>query len=139
MEQMLLRIADDERTPGALREVARSHLGETVRHRQDVEHCLNLLNADTSALKTGAAAVGEFFKDALSSFASDREIKDLLTGYAGEHFEIACYTAIRTAAENVDQIEIVKICDAILEDEHRAAERMLEVIPFAVGAYLAEV
>ncbi len=138
MEQMLQRVADDEQTISTLREIARSHLGETVRHRQDVEHCLDLLQADTSALKTGVAAVGEFFKDALASFASDREIKDLLTGYAGEHFEIGCYTAIRTAAESAGHTQIVTVCDRILEDERRAAERILAVIPTAVSTYLAK-
>jgi ferritin-like metal-binding protein YciE len=138
MEQMLTRVSEDEQAVPAIREIARTHLRETQNHAAQVERCLKILDADTSAIKTGAATVGEFFKDTLASFASDKRIKDLLTGYAAEHFEIACYSAIRVAAQSLGESQIVTICDAIVEDEKRTAKRLQESVPAAVLSYLSE-
>ncbi len=135
MEQMLRRTVDDDKAILPVREAARAHLIETTRHVDDVERCLEIIGADTSVLKTGAATVGEFFKDILAAFASDKAIKDLLAAYAGEHFEIGCYTAIRAAAQSIGEGRIVAICDSILEDEQRAAKRLKECIPGAIEGY----
>ena len=138
MEQMLQRVSEDDKMTLQVREIARNHLPETENHAVQVERCLELLGADTSALKTGVASAGEFFKDTLASFASDKRIKDLLTGYAGEHFEIACYSSIRTAAQALGEGQIAAICDVIIEDEERMAKRLLESLPDTVTAYLSE-
>jgi ferritin-like metal-binding protein YciE len=138
MEQMLKRISEDDKATAAVRDVTRTHMEETVRHSASVERCLQMLGADTSNLKTGVATAGEFIKDTLASFASDKRVKDLLSSYAAEHFEIACYTAIRVAAQSVGEIQIVAICDSIIDDEKRTAKRLQECVPDAVSVYLSE-
>jgi ferritin-like metal-binding protein YciE len=121
-----------------LREQARLHLEETKRHAEAVHACLEQLGADTSALKTGMAKVMELTKGLGTSFASDERVKDLLAAYASEHFEIACYKALRAGALEVGHPEIAAVCDVILPDEERMAGWLDANLSNVVSGYLRE-
>jgi ferritin-like metal-binding protein YciE len=54
---------------------------------------------DTPTLKTMVGQAAEFAKGFGTIFARDERVKDTLVAYANEHFEIACYNALRAAAD----------------------------------------
>lgn len=128
----------DELNP-QLRSQARVHLAETTRHAEAVHACLHALGTDTSALKTGIGKMTEMVKGMGTNFARDERVKDLLAAYASEHFEIACYTALRTAAEVLGEPQVAAVCDQILPDEQRMADWLQQNLPAVVADYLADV
>lgn len=127
----------DDLTP-AMREMASMHLAETRQHAEAVKTCLEQLGSDTSMLKTGVAQMMETMKGLGVMFAKDERIKHALAAYASEHFEIACYKALRAAALAAGEDQIAGVCDAIIPDEERMAEWLDENLPGLVTGYLSE-
>jgi len=138
LETSLQKQADNEDLSPGLRTQARTHFEETRQHAAAVKDCLESMGTDTSALKTGIAKTMEMFKGLGTKFAQDERIKDLLAAYASEHFEIACYQALRTAAEVAGEPQIVAVCDAIIPDEERMAEWLKANLSSEVREYLME-
>jgi ferritin-like metal-binding protein YciE len=138
MEMALKKHIDNEKVSARMREQASIHYVETQGHAQAVHDCLHSLGADTSALKTTLARGLEFMKGTGTMFAKDERVKDVLAAYASEHFEIACYSALRTAAQEAGIAAIVKTCDAIIAEEMNMARWLQDNLPSVVKDYLKE-
>ncbi|HEX8310417.1 MAG TPA: ferritin-like domain-containing protein [Chthoniobacteraceae bacterium] len=138
LEITLQKQAANAELNSTIREQARLHLEETKRHAEAVHACLEQLGADTSALKTGLAKMLEIGKGLGTTFASDERVKDLLAAYASEHFEIACYKALRAGALEIGHPEIAAVCDSILPDEERMAGWLDANLSNVVSGYLRE-
>ena len=83
-------------------------------------------------LAKASGAVGGF----TASLAGDAMVKNLHSGYAAEHAEIASYTVIRAAASEFGDTETVSICDQILSDENEMALWLLEQLPLVTVEHL---
>lgn len=138
LEITLKKQAESPELNATLREQARIHLEETKLHAEAVHACLEQLGADTSAIKTGVAKAMEMTKGLGTTFARDERVKDLLAAYASEHFEIACYKALRAGALELGQTAIAAVCDQILPDEERMAGWLDANLPNVVSGYLRE-
>lgn len=136
LEITLKKQAENAELHATLREQAQLHLAETQRHAEAVKSCLEALGTDTSAIKTGIAQLAETAKGIATGFAQDQRVKDLLAAYASEHFEIACYKALRAAALAAGEKTIAVVCDQIIPDEERMARWLDENLPVVVVAYL---
>jgi len=66
----------------------------------------------------------------------DKLVKNAFADFAAEHFEIACYNALITAAEELDDMETLQVCQAILGDEENMAYWLEENLPMAVRMVL---
>lgn len=137
LESTLKKQANNNDLEPMVRDRAAVHLEETRRHGDLVKACLEELGADTSAVKTGLGVVAEVTKGLGTSLARDEKVKDLLTAYSMEHFEIACYRALETAAEGAGFPRIAQVCGDIIEDEERMAESLAEALPVVVSSYLS--
>jgi ferritin-like metal-binding protein YciE len=138
LEVTLRKQSESEELTPAARERAGLHLDETRQHAEAVKTCLEQLGADSSTLKTSFAKVTESVKGLGTAFARDERVKDVLAGYASEHFEIACYKALRAAAKLAGEPGIVAMCDLILPDEEAMARWLDQNLPDVVTSYLAE-
>ncbi|HYF35166.1 MAG TPA: ferritin-like domain-containing protein [Prosthecobacter sp.] len=137
-ELMLKKQAENEELEPTLRQQMAMHLAETRAHAAALEGCLRLMGSDTSVLKTVMSSGAALAQGLATAFASDERVKDLLTAYASEHFEIACYQALRTAAEMLGENDVVEMCDSILPDEERMAEWLSANLPLVVRSYLVD-
>jgi ferritin-like metal-binding protein YciE len=106
----------------ACRTSAAMHLTETRQHARIVESLLRSLGADISSFKTGLGVMAEKVKGMTTTLSHDEQIKDLLASYAMESFEIACYSAIVTAAEIANLSQVANACRQIILDEEKMAE-----------------
>jgi ferritin-like metal-binding protein YciE len=61
--------------------------------------------------------------------AKDELIKNTLHDYGTEHFEIACYTSLSAAAEDLGDQETARVCQEILRDEEAMANFLFQQIP----------
>lgn len=138
LESALEKQSKNEDLSRELRDRAAEHLEETRRHAEEVKSALQSLGADTSALKTGIGVVAQATKGLGTKFARDERIKDLLDAYAMEHFEIASYTALATAAERAGLAEVAAVCHRIIPDEERMADTLLDNLPLEITDYLFE-
>ncbi|MBE2281949.1 MAG: ferritin-like domain-containing protein [Prosthecobacter sp.] len=138
MEIALQKQIASESVALVVREQLTAHLAETERHAIAVAGCLQRLGADISTVKTVFAQGLEMIRGAGTVFTGDSRVKDMLTTCAAEHFEIACYTALRSGAERFAVADVIQTCDIILKDERRMAEWLEANLPHVVMSYLEE-
>jgi ferritin-like metal-binding protein YciE len=125
--------------PTECRTAAAMHLTETRQHSRIVESLLRSLGADISSFKTGLGVMAETIRSLGTTLSHDEQVKDLLGTYAIEHFEIACYSAIATAAEIAGLSQIANTCRQIILDEEKMAECIRKQLPQFVREYLQPV
>jgi len=138
LEIGLKKQMENDALSAAIRTQARRHLEETRAHAAAVKACLEGMGTDCSALKTGVATTLEAMRGIGTMFTADERVKDLLSAYASEHFEIACYQALRTAADWINETTVIALCDRIIPDEERMAEWLRANLPGVVQSYMVE-
>ena len=87
------------------------------------------MGGETSGVKTGMASVMGAVQGMTTKLAKDELIKNTLHDYGTEHFEIACYTSLIAAAENLGDQETVRVCQEILRDDQAMADFLFQQIP----------
>ncbi len=138
-EAALEKIHGDSDESIACRTSAAMHLTETRQHAGIVESLLRSLGAEPSSFKTGLGVMTEKVKELTTALSDDQQIKDLLTDYAIESFEIACYSAIATAAEIANLSQVTNACRQIILDEERMAETIRKELPHSVQEFFGAV
>ncbi len=118
------------------RTAAALHLTETRQHAETVESLLRTLGADPSSFKTGMGIMTEAIQGFGTALSHNEPVKDLLTAYSMEHFEIASYEALAAAAELSGFPHVSNACKQIVLDEEKMAENIRKELPRVVGEYL---
>lgn len=133
MEQSLAKVlenhADDARDLPDVREKDMQHLYETRRHAEKLERCLDLLGEKPSMLMGAMGTVMGKVQGAATGVFGDEVMKNFISDYAMEHFEIACYRALIAAADEAGRPEIAQICEEILHEEATMARWLEQRIP----------
>lgn len=65
----------------------------------------------------------------MSAMFRDELLKNALSDYAMEHMEVACYTALVTAAQDLGRHDIADLCLSILAEEQEMADWLLDHLP----------
>jgi ferritin-like metal-binding protein YciE len=133
MEESLVKVLeshvhDAEELP-EIRERLEQHLKETRRHVELVSQCLDQLGEKPSEVKSMIGALTGMVQGAASGTFRDGLLKNFLSDFAAENFEIACYRSLIAAADELDQPGIAARCLEILGDEEMMAEWLEERIP----------
>jgi ferritin-like metal-binding protein YciE len=115
------------------------HLQQTRRHADLIKSCIDRQGESTSALKNSLSNIAGQMKNMLDACADDQVTKNTLDDFSAEHLEIASYSALITAAEQLGDVEIARICRQILQDEETAAALVKNQIPVVtLGALRAK-
>lgn len=131
---VLERHAEQAHDRPELRARLERHVGETKRHIDLVERCLERYGEGPSAGKDLLArATGTLQSFATAPFG-DRLVKNTIADYATEHLEIASYEGIRAAAERLQDQQTVSDCETILQDERDMARFLSESLPHVVDS-----
>jgi ferritin-like metal-binding protein YciE len=64
-----------------------------------------------------------------TKMAQDSLIKNTLHDYGTEHFEMACYTSLMAAAQDLGDQEMASACQQILREEQAMADFLFQQIP----------
>jgi ferritin-like metal-binding protein YciE len=111
---------DADRHP-SVRSRVEQHVEETRRHADMVEQCLQQLGEKPSKVKGAfSGLVGKVQSVATGPF-KDEEVKNALSDYATEHFEIAAYRALSEAARAIGEEGIANTCEQICREEQDMA------------------
>ncbi|HEX3625053.1 MAG TPA: DUF892 family protein [Verrucomicrobiae bacterium] len=138
LEMVLKKASGRSNYPHIVRFATEKHLEETRQHADMVEALLKSLGSNTSTVKTSASVVTNALAGLGTMVMHDELLKDLLVSYAAEHFEIAAYRAITTAAEIAGLPNVVDVCHKILLNEEQMAATIGQVLPQVVQGYLGE-
>ena len=140
MECNLARVLDDHARDEAnipeLRVRHEKHADETRRHASLVEECLRLLGEEPSFARTAVEMAMGSVQRATSGMFGDELVKNMLIDYSSEHLEIAWYTALIAAAEELGHARIAEICKEILTEEKAMATWLAETIPAVAKGFI---
>lgn len=136
--QTLEQHTDDAKDHPELFAKLRDHLEESRRHADMIETCLQRHGESPSGLKEAMGAVSGFMQGVAPSVAADTLVKNVLSDYAAEHFEIASYRSLRSAAQYLGDDETARICEQIIKDEERMASWLEQQIPPITQMHLGE-
>ena len=142
MEHNLAKVlenhAKDAKDHPDVRQRDEQHLTETRRHADRVKECLELLGEKPSAIKSAMGSITGMMQGVSSGMFKDEIVKNFLSDYAAEHFEIACYRSLITAAEELGHPRIAEICREILRDEEAMAKWIEDNLPRVTRMFLQQ-
>jgi ferritin-like metal-binding protein YciE len=122
---------DADRHPN-VRARIEQHVEETRRHADLVKGCLEQLGEEPSRLKSAVSGrMGKVQSVAPGPF-KDEEVKNALSDYATEHFEIAAYRALSEAARAIGEEGIATTCEQICREEQEMANFLEQNLPNTV-------
>jgi ferritin-like metal-binding protein YciE len=143
MENALIQILEnhikDAKDYSQVQGKLQQHLEQTRRHAQLVKGCVERLGGSTSAAKTGMASLFGQMQAVSTGPARDEMVKNALADYAAENFEVASYTALIRAAQELGDQETVRVCQQILPEEQEMANWLLQNLPTLVQQTLLQV
>jgi ferritin-like metal-binding protein YciE len=116
----------------------KEHLEKTKRHAELVAGCITRNGGSVSGMKDAMSKFGAAVQGLGMSFMGDAQVKHIHSSYAAEHLEIATYTLLAAAADELDDDETSDICSEILKDEIDMANWLLEQLPDVVEKVLEE-
>jgi ferritin-like metal-binding protein YciE len=118
-----------------LHRLIEEHLWATTSHAYEVSLCLERLNWNVKDLSQGRSSLHAPFEQPPST-KPETVINNIIVELATEHYEIARYIELITAATNVGDPLTVRVCEAILEDEEAMAEKLIVELPEITSTYL---
>ena len=116
----------------------RQHVEETRRHAEMVKSCIERRGENVSAVKTAVGGMVGTVQSVMSEPFRDGVVKNFLSDYAAEHFEIAAYRALITAAQQIGDQETARICQQILQEDEAMARWIEQNLPMVVQQTLRE-
>jgi ferritin-like metal-binding protein YciE len=114
----------------------REHLEETHRQADRLKRCIESIGGDVSAGKAWFSSLAGKMKGVSTGMADDQVVKNALSDYATEHFEMACYHSLIAAGEELGYVEVVQVCRQNLAEEEAMAEWLEHQIPEITRGYL---
>jgi ferritin-like metal-binding protein YciE len=114
----------------------REHLEETHRHADRLKRCIESIGGDVSKGKAWFSSLAGKMKGVSTGMADDQIVKNALSEYATEHFEIACYHSLIAASEELGLVEVVAACQQNMAEEQAMADWLETQIPEITRGYL---
>ena len=114
------------------------HAEETRRQAELVEGCIKQLGGTVSNVKSAIGTVTGTIQSVATGPFRDELIKNCLSDYAAEHFEIASYKALIAAAEHIGENGIVPTLREILREEEEMARWLDERLPMVTREVLGK-
>ncbi|HEY5812788.1 MAG TPA: ferritin-like domain-containing protein [Terrimicrobiaceae bacterium] len=133
----LKKHAADAKGHPEIREPIEEHCELTETHAEQIETLLEEIGEDTSTLKTAMARLTGLVTGLPTSMVDDTLLKNALAEFTSENFEIACYTSLIAAAEELGFDDAVVILEQIRNEEQDMADLLIEAIPEITTMYLS--
>ena len=114
------------------------HVEQTKKHAELVKASIERLGGSVSTVKSALGNVMGVMQGMSTAATNDTLIKDALSSYAAEHFEIASYKAIKEAANMMEDSETVAMCESIIKEEQAMATWLDDQLPKTVQQFLQQ-
>jgi ferritin-like metal-binding protein YciE len=121
-----------------LRDRLEEHLLATRRHAMRMVAAIDKLGGEVSHVRALVANTMGWLEGKSTAMFKDELVKDVLADYAAEQFEVACYTALIAAAEELADMEVAELCSNNLHEDDAMAQWLLAHIPIVTRGHLME-
>lgn len=142
MEQSLANVLQqhikDAQDMPEMRERLERHLEDTRSQAERVRACLDSLDESPSAIKSAAGSAMGFMQGMSTGLFRDELVKNTIADYTMEHFEMACYSSLASAAEDAGFADIAQTCREIFSEEAEMADWLEEQIPEITRLHLQQ-
>lgn len=112
------------------------HLEQTRRHAEMVKGCIERRGGDVNSIKSGLGKVTGVVQGLSTGMAHDEVIKNCLSDFAAENFEVASYQALIAAAQDLGDQETATVCRQIMAEDADMANWILQNLPMALTQFL---
>ncbi len=112
------------------------HIRETEVQIQRIDQIFETLNESSSGLKDTMLSLSGSMAAVTHSLATDEILKNSLANFAFEHFEIAAYTALITAAQEANMTQAIPLLEQNLQEEIAMAKDIHDGLPDVVRQYI---
>ncbi len=112
------------------------HIRETEAQIQRIDQIFETLNESSSGLKDTMLSLSGSMAAMTHSMATDEILKNSLANFAFEHFEIAAYTALLTAAQEANVTQAISLLEQNLQEEVAMASAIHDGLPDVVRQYI---
>jgi ferritin-like metal-binding protein YciE len=114
----------------------RQHISETRQHADRLEQCLRTLGSAPSTAKSTVSALMGTVEGMSTAIFRDELVKNTLADYGAEQFEVACYTALVSAAMKLGYPDVAHLCEQNLKEDEAMAAWLRQQLPAAVNVML---
>ncbi|ADO10756.1 ferritin-like domain-containing protein [Pantoea vagans] len=135
-ESMLSKMSGRLEHYPALEQRLAQHLEETKHQLTLLEQLLDSHAIDHSVMKDAMGKMAATGQAVGGMFNSDEVVKGAISGYVFENAEIASYTSLIAAAEQVGDTQGVRILNEIRDQEVAMAEWLLQHLPEVTQKFL---
>jgi len=125
---------DDAKGFGDLHSHLEEHLQETITQCDRLQQCIESLGGKLSGMKGASGSFMGTIQGMAIGSSDDKLVKHAMADFAAEHYEIAMYETIKTAAEELGFREVVEMCDDSIREEQDMADFLREQLPGVVTA-----
>jgi ferritin-like metal-binding protein YciE len=112
------------------------HLDATRSHAERVKDCIERNGGDVSKVKAAVSNLMGSVMGAGTGMAKDTLIKDVLSDFATENFEIASYRSIVDAANLLGDTQTALVCEEIIREEQQMAQFLHDQLPLVTRTEL---
>jgi ferritin-like metal-binding protein YciE len=116
----------------------RQHIELTKDQAERVKDCVEQLGGKVAHAKSALASVLGALEGISTKGAKDQALKHALGNFAIEHFEIASYWSIASAARELGHEGIAQTCEQIIREEEEMARWVEQQIPVITTMELQE-
>ena len=121
----------------ALKMRMEQHLRETEAQRESLGNLIETMGEGSSFVKDAMGKVMAAGQGLSGVFAADEVMKGSLASYTFEHMEIASYTMLIAAAEELGEMQAISVLTPILEEERAMAAWLGENLGPLTRSFLA--
>lgn len=114
--------------PDAQKKV-QQHLAQTRVHAEKVRGCVESLGEKVSKKKSMFANAVGAIQGMSTVPTEDKNLKNALANFGVENFEIASYLSLSTAAKDIGEMEIARVCEGIMHEEEEMAAWIKQQLP----------
>jgi ferritin-like metal-binding protein YciE len=108
----------------------------TANHVYEVRQCLERLEIELYDLGHASMNPSIGFGASNTEIRQDRVVNNTIVELVNEHYEIARYITLISAATNLGDVATAQTCEAILEDEEAMAEKLTVELPEITSVFL---
>lgn len=112
-----------------VRMMVQQHLEQTKSQAERVKQCVESLGESVSNGKSMMANMIGAMQGMSTAMSDDKVVKNALANHALEHFEMACYLSLSSAAKELGHDNIAKVCETIMQEEIAMANWFEKQIP----------
>ena len=132
----LRRVASRIQSYPQLKARFEQHIRESEGQEQRLKELLEGMGESTSAVKETVTKLAGNLQALVTALFSDETLKNAISAYAFEHFEIGNYRALLAAAEQAGEARAVPVLQANLLEEEAMARWLEEQLPELTRRYL---